>query len=97
MASMNEARRTIAEGGAYVNNERVTDAGGHRSTRVRPAARPVPGAAPGPPDLRRRRTHPLAGSGPPPLKIRATARGALPRSVKPSNWAEVARILAVRG
>ena len=26
MASMNEARRTIAEGGAYVNNERVTDA-----------------------------------------------------------------------
>jgi tyrosyl-tRNA synthetase len=26
VASMNEARRTIAEGGAYVNNERVTDA-----------------------------------------------------------------------
>ena len=25
VASMNEARRTIAEGGAYVNNERVTD------------------------------------------------------------------------
>ena len=24
---MNEARRTIAEGGAYVNNERVTDVG----------------------------------------------------------------------
>jgi tyrosyl-tRNA synthetase len=24
-ASMNEARRTITEGGAYVNNERVTD------------------------------------------------------------------------
>jgi tyrosyl-tRNA synthetase len=26
VSSMNEARRTIAEGGAYVNNERVTDA-----------------------------------------------------------------------
>ena len=26
MASFNEARRTIAEGGAYINNERVTDA-----------------------------------------------------------------------
>jgi tyrosyl-tRNA synthetase len=26
VASLNEARRTIAEGGAYVNNERVTDA-----------------------------------------------------------------------
>ena len=26
VASANEARRTIAEGGAYVNNERVTDA-----------------------------------------------------------------------
>jgi tyrosyl-tRNA synthetase len=25
VASMNEARRTITEGGAYVNNERVTD------------------------------------------------------------------------
>ena len=26
VGSLNEARRTIAEGGAYVNNERVTDA-----------------------------------------------------------------------
>jgi tyrosyl-tRNA synthetase len=26
VASLNEARRAIAEGGAYVNNERVTDA-----------------------------------------------------------------------
>ena len=25
VASMNEARRTIGEGGAYINNERVTD------------------------------------------------------------------------
>src|SRR5262249_41436817 len=25
VASMNEARRTIAEGGAYLNNERITD------------------------------------------------------------------------
>ena len=25
VASANEARRTIAEGGAYVNNERITD------------------------------------------------------------------------
>ena len=45
VASMKEARRVIAEGGAYVNNERITDvdatvdAGG-------PAARSVPGAAP---------------------------------------------------
>ena len=54
VASMNEARRAIAEGGAYVNNERVTDAEAVVA-RVRAAARPVPGAAPRQADLRRRR------------------------------------------
>ena len=44
MASKSAARRLIAEGGAYLNNRKVTDAGRPACPR-RPAARPVPRAA----------------------------------------------------
>ena len=40
-SSLNEARRAIAEGGAYVNNERVTD-GDAEVPAERAAARTVP-------------------------------------------------------
>ena len=59
VASMNEARRAIAEGGAYVNNERVTDVEATVDP-ARAAARPVPGAAPRQAVLRRRRAGRIA-------------------------------------
>ena len=58
--SLNEARRTVAEGGAYVNNERVSDADA-TVPAGRAAARPLPGAAPGQADHRRRRAGGLNG------------------------------------
>ncbi len=43
-SSRSEARRTVTEGGAYLNNERVADPE-QRPTGGRPAARPLAGAA----------------------------------------------------
>ena len=54
VSSRNEARRTVAEGGAYVNNERGERPGGDRRRRARPRRR-ASGAAQGEADVRRGR------------------------------------------
>ena len=60
-ASKGAARRTVAEGGAYLNNVRVEDPAAVPDA-ADPARRAVPRAAPGPQGLRGRGVPRLSGA-----------------------------------